>query len=296
MTRLALLIAGLLLSFSGALHAQAATDEAPTARPAAAPEPGTLPAPAASGLSPLDALHAPFHSLLQRHVRKGKVDYDALAEERQTLRSYLASLAEASLDDASRDETIAVWVNAYNASTLELILDHWGRIDSIKDISSGKRWKAERWTVAGRRVSLDDMEHEVLRPMGEPRVHFALVCASISCPDLRSEAYLGATLDAQLADATARFLSDRSKGLTIGTSKGFFGGTNHELTLSKIFDWFEEDFEREGGSVVDFVLAHGPADAVAFVTRHRDDLDVEHLDYDWSLNHDPARRRLTGRR
>jgi hypothetical protein len=285
MTRLTLLASGLLLSLSAAVPAQTAAD------PVAAREPGTLPAPAALELSPLDALHAPFDELLRRHVRKGKVDYDALVEERQTLRAYLGSLGEASLDDASREETIAVWVNAYNASTLELILDHWGRIDSIKDISSGKRWKAERWTVAGRRVSLDDMEHEVLRPLGEPRIHFALVCASISCPDLRSEAYLGATLDAQLQDATARFLSDRSKGLTIGTSKGFFGGTNHELTLSKIFDWFEEDFEQDGGSVIDFILAHGPADAVAFVTRHRDDLDVEHLDYDWSLNHDPARRR-----
>jgi hypothetical protein len=281
MTRLLLLAAALLLVLSGALRAQ--SEEAAVTAPGSAPS--------AASPSALDALHAPFDALLKRHVAKGRVDYDALGDERADLRAYLGSLAEASLEDATRDETMVVWINAYNASTLELILDHWRRIDSIKDISSGKRWKDERWTVAGRRVSLDDMEHEILRPMGEPRVHFALVCASISCPDLRDEAYLGASLDAQLSDATARFLSDRSKGLRVGTSKGFFGGTNHELTLSKIFDWFEEDFERDGGSVIDFVLAHGPADAVAFVTRHRDDLEVEHLDYDWSLNHDPARRR-----
>lgn len=232
----------------------------------------------------VDPLHAALDALLRRHVHGPTVDYVGLASERAGLQAYLSSLADVDPGDLSRAQTLALWINAYNAATLELILDHYGRIDSIKDIPSGKRWKAERWRVAGRVVSLDAMEHEILRPLGEPRIHFAINCASRSCPDLRAEAYTASQLDAQLQDAAQRFLADDGKGLTVKTESTWLGGTDHNVYVSKIFDWFEEDFERAAGDVVAYVLPLAPGPERAYLRRHRDDLDVESLDYDWSLN------------
>ena len=229
-------------------------------------------------------LHAPYDALLRQFVRDGVVDYTGLSARRDELQGYLRALAATDPDALSRDEQAALWINAYNAFTLELMLEYLGRIDGIKDISSGKRWKHERWDVGGTRYSLDQIEHEILRPRGDARVHFALVCASVSCPDLRAEAYVGATLDAQLDDAARHFLADTSKGLRTAMESGFFGGDDPTLYLSKIFDWFEEDFEGDGQDVVDFVLRYAPAEDAAFIRRHRDDLDVDHMDYDWSLN------------
>jgi hypothetical protein len=206
------------------------------------------PAPSAGGL------HAPFDALLAAHVRAGVVDYRGLLAQRQVLDDYRAALAGAPLARLSREETLAFWINAYNAFTLELII-----------------------------------EHEVLRKLGEPRIHFAIVCASKSCPDLRSEAYVAERLEEQLADATARFLSDERKGLATSTSSGFFGGEEHEVRLSRIFDWFEQDFEAGDGSVLGFVRDHAPAAAATFLREHSADLDLEWLDYDWTLNDAPLR-------
>ena len=260
------------------------------------PSPAPTPAPtaAAGSVTPhAAALHEPFDALLREHVRDGRVHYAGLLAQRAALRAYLATLADVDASRFTREQTLALWINAYNAATLELMLDHFGKLDSIRDIPSSQRWEAERWRVAGRRVSLDAIEHEILRPLGEPRIHFAIVCASRSCPDLRSEAYVPTRLDEQLDDATRHFLADPAKGLATATTRGFFGGENHELRLSRIFDWFEEDFERGGGDVVSFVLPYAPTVAAGFIRSHRDDLDVEHLDYDWSINDDPARRQAS---
>lgn len=251
--------------------------------PAQQPPPPAAPAPSAA--AGVDPLHAPFDVLLARHVRGGRVDYDGLAGDTEALDAYLAALAAVDDGPLDRAQTLALWINAYNAATLRLILDHRAQdpeLASIKDIPRGRRWLARRWTVAGRRVSLDAIEHEILRPLGEPRIHMAINCASHSCPDLAGEAYHAPRLDAQLDAATRRFLADRSKGARTVVDEGFFG-TDHELHVSALFDWFEEDFEA-GGGVVAFVRRYGPADTVAFIERHRDDLDLEHLDYDWSLN------------
>lgn len=240
----------------------------------------------------VDSLHAPLGALLQAHVSEGLVDYAGLAGQRESLRKYLADLGRVSLDGLSRDALLALWINAYNAATLELVLDHSGPpggppdapIASIKDIPSAQRWKAERFTVAGRRLSLDAMEHEILRPMGDARVHFALVCASLGCPDLQPEAYLPSRVQAQLDQAARSFLANPTKGLSTRMGKGFFGGDQPELLLSKLFDWFESDFERDAGSVLAFVQRHAPADARAFISRHAANLDLEFMDYDWTLN------------
>jgi hypothetical protein len=237
---------------------------------------------AAAAATAADALHATFTEVLARHVKAGVVDYTGLAKNAAALDSYIQQLERARPGTGA--VAFAYWINAYNAFTLRLILDHHPKIDSIKDISSSDRWKAKRWKAGGRLISLDAIEHEILRPMGDPRIHFAINCASISCPDLRSEAYLPTRLDKQLDDATRRFLSSPSKGSGVATESAFFGGENYILRVSKIFDWFEDDFVRWGGGVVSFVERHAPTRTAAFIATHRDDLELEEFDYDWSLN------------
>ncbi|MDG2150312.1 MAG: DUF547 domain-containing protein [Planctomycetota bacterium] len=230
------------------------------------------------------SIHESYDELLRETVSLGVVNYTALAKQRPRLQKYLEELSAIDPNSLDRNAKLAFWINAYNAFTLELILEHLGRIESIKDISSSKRWKDKRWLISGRSYSLDEIEHEILRPMQEPRIHFALVCASRSCPDLQPEAFLPEDLDAQLASATRGFLANPEKGMQTRIEESFFGGKTPTLLLSRIFDWFEGDFEKNGSEVVDFVLQYAPTQEAAFINRNRADLDVEYLDYDWSLN------------
>jgi hypothetical protein len=233
-------------------------------------------------------LHAPFDALLREHVRAGIVDYAGFQRDASKLDAYIAALGRTKPDSLEGDARVAYYVNAYNAFTLKLILNWHDRIDGIKDIPSSKRWKHARWSIGGERHSLDQIEHEILRPMGDPRVHFALVCASKSCPDLRSEAYLPERLDDQLDDAARAFLADEKKGLVTRTESGFFG-KDPNVYVSKIFSWFDDDFEQDGKEVLDFLREYAPADAVDYMRRWSDDLDIEYLDYDWTLNDKPLR-------
>ncbi len=226
-------------------------------------------------------LHAPFDAILKEHVRDGLVDYKALGKDTDDLDAYIASLGRVDPARLARDDKMVFWINAYNAFTLRLILDN-PKIDSIKDISAGKRWKAERWAVNGKKYSLDQIEHEILRPMGDARVHFALVCAALSCPDLAPEAYVAERLDEQLDRQGRVFVTNNKKGLRTYIDDGWFGGPTVEI--SAIFDWFEEDFVSSSTDIVDFVLPYASEADAAFMRKHRKDLDVEHFDYDWSLN------------
>jgi len=268
-----LLLAGALALAAAPVSPRHVQDaETPAVRPTA-PE----------GEHPGDALHAGFSTLLANFVKDGWVDYEGLkAEGSDELRAYLGRLGRTDPGSLDRPATFAFWLNAYNAFTLQLILEHHGKIDSIKDIPSSKRWDAKRWTIHGEAYSLDQIEHEILRPMGDARVHFGLNCASKSCPDLPSEAFLPSKVDAQLDAAAKHFLADPFKGAKVVTEDGWFG-KDHNLYLSKIFSWFDDDFERDG-DVEDFVLPYLPDDAAAYVREHRDDLDIEYFDYDWSLN------------
>jgi hypothetical protein len=229
-------------------------------------------------------LHGPFDTILKEYVDEGIVDYAGLKKNEADLDRYLKALDLANPSVLDRNGRLAFWINAYNAFTLKLILNHYPGIGSIKEISSGKRWKARVWSVNGEFYSLDDIEHKILRKLDEPRIHFAIVCASYSCPDLRSEAYLPDRLEEQLEDASHRFLADINKGLHFVEEEGVIWGTNYNLYLSSIFDWFEEDFEKASVSVVDFVLLYAPDKAKEFIRIHRDELNVRHLDYDWRLN------------
>ncbi len=247
-----------------------------------------------------DRSHAALDVILREHVVRGRVDYRHLAREPSPLRSYLQSLAAvtpAELASASHNDQLAFWINAYNAFTLMTIAEHYplsrgsfvGLVfpaNSIWQIPNV--WKDMRWRAAGRAVSLDLIENEIIRPQfREPRIHFALVCASRSCPDLRSEAYRGDRLDEQLEDQTRRFLADVEKGVRAEPARGI-------LRLSKIFRWYRQDFELAGGAqtapndagrpgVLAFVAHHSTDGRLKSLARKPEVL-VAYLDYDWSLN------------
>lgn len=230
------------------------------------------------------SIHAKFDSILKAHVKAGIVGYDGLKENEELLDSYIDDLGRADTSVMDRNNRLAFWINAYNAYTLKLILNHYPGIKSIKDIPSAKRWEMSAWKVNDRVYSLDDIEHEILRKMAEPRVHFTIVCASFSCPDLRSEAYSPSRLEEQLEDAALTFLSNAEKGMFVSEEKGMIWGQNYILHLSSIFSWFREDFEKEAESVVDFVLRYASGDTKDFIIRHRKELKIRYLDYDWILN------------
>jgi hypothetical protein len=227
-------------------------------------------------------LHRPFSLLLQHHVEAGVVDYAALKGETDDLDRYLDTLAAVDLSGADREHKLAFYINAYNACTLRLIVRHFPEVKSIRDLR--RPWKTREWDLAGVTLSLDDIEHKVLRAeLAEPRIHFAIVCASISCPKLASRAYAAEDIDAELALATDAFIRS-PENVQVEIRGGLFGD-RPVLRLSKIFDWFSEDFvAAPGGSVVDFIRAHATPEVEAFIDAHRQRLKVDHLAYDWHLN------------
>lgn len=216
----------------------------------------------------LDALLADHVAPATLHgVVVNAIDYASLAVDPR-LDGVVTQLQNHPLDALEgRAEQLAYYINAYNVLALRMVADHLP-LTSIKDIGSLFRpvWKHTAGRLGGRDVSLDDIEHERLRKLGDPRIHMAIVCASVSCPDLREEAYRAVQLDAQLDDQARRFLANPGKGARLD------GAT---LEVSRIFDWFENDFEAVGG-VRDFIRRYRdvPADV---------DIDAD-IDYDWRLN------------
>jgi len=176
--------------------------------------------------------------------------------------------------DESRDARLAFWINAYNILAIDLVRRHYP-IDSIRSIGGlfSPVWKERAGEIGGRAYTLHEVEHEILRPMGDPRIHAAIVCASLSCPPLRREPYRAATLDAQLEDNVRRWLADPRKGVLIDRS-------TKTLYLSRILDWFAMDF---GDGVLPFVTAHLPDEQASWIRAQRG-LRIRYLEYDWTLN------------
>jgi hypothetical protein len=219
--------------------------------------------------------HHGLDELLKAHVAAGGwVDYGGLAREAGKLDAYLARLADAPFDELGRDEKLALLINAYNAFTLRLILDQYP-IDSIRSIPTDKRWDAVRWRIGPHIWSLDQIEHEQIRPkFREPRVHFALVCAAIGCPPLRREAYNAGRLDRQLEDQ-ARYVHTHDRWFQLAPDA-------REVRLTSLYSWYGGDFEQVAGSALDFAARYVPALKQALEAGRRPEL--RWLDYDWSLN------------
>ena len=219
--------------------------------------------------------HATLDALLRRHVIPGGwVDYDALAADSDRLDAYLEQLAEAPFDDLGRDEKLALLLNAYNACTLRLILDH-RPIASIRSIPANRRWDDVRWRVGPHTWSLYQIEHEQIRPkFVEPRVHFALVCAAVGCPPLRREAYVADRIEAQLDDQ-ARFIHKHPRWFRFDPGAGI-------VRLTKLYDWYGGDYEQVAGSPLAFAARYVPELHAALDDGRSP--RVRWLDYDWSLN------------
>jgi hypothetical protein len=219
--------------------------------------------------------HAAFTTLLKKHVKPGGwVDYDALAKDRDKLQAYIKRIGEAPFDAMGRNEKLALLINAYNAFTLDLILQHWP-VDSIMDIPEAKRWQAERWNVGGHTWSLNQIEHEQIRPnFKEVRIHWALVCAAYSCPPLRREAYAADKLDQQLADQTD-FVHSHPRWVRYDADADL-------VHLTELYSWYGGDFEQLHGSVLKYVAQHVPA--VRRDLEADDPPTVKWIDYSWKIN------------
>lgn len=231
-----------------------------------------------------DLDHAGLQRVLEAHLRDGRVDYAALKANPAPLDAYLRSLAPVDVDRLAPADRTAFWINAYNALTIDLVADAWP-IASIRDLDGGRVWDTRRFPVAGRSVTLNDIEHRVLRPLGDARVHAALNCASLGCPALAPQVYTGAALDAQLDAASRRFVADATLA----------GGV---LTVNRIFDWYGEDWLPAWGRTrFDIPGLDGKAEAIAnFVATYAPQwapalraggYAVRYAEYDWRVNGTP---------
>ncbi len=221
---------------------------------------------------------AAWGRVLEEHHRDGGIDYAALKRDRGDLDRYLASLADAEPSKMKKDERLAFWINAYNAVVLHHVLERYPGIGSVEDVDGFFDTLTIR--VAGEERTLDEIEKQGIA-IGDPRIHFAVVCASTSCPDLRGEPFVASRLDRQLEEQTRRFLADESKGARLE------GGTLH---LSSIFKWYAGDFTGGStvvaffarGGVLDWVVEHAPE---GLAERIREvEPSVSYMDYDWGLN------------
>lgn len=255
-----------------------------------------LTVPLAHADAPFDHQHGAWSALLARHVvlidggRASQVRYAGMANDRAALRSYLGSLAQVSEEEFRswpQSQRLAFLINAYNAGMVELVLTRYPNLRSVWDFGKlfNNPFKRRFIRLFGRDYSLDMIEHETIRAPGvydEPRSHFAVNCASIGCPMLREEAYVGDRLDAQLEEQTRRFLSDRTRNR--------YNPITSSLEVSEIFRWYREDFEsgyRGVRSREEFFAKY--AGHLADRSEHQRQIReqkarIRHLEYDWTLN------------
>jgi len=225
---------------------------------------------------------APWQAVLDTHVdAASRVDYAAAAADPR-LEAYVASLATAP-EPEGRDAKLAFWMNAYNALTVDLVADEWP-IASIRDLDGGNPWRKRTFTVASRTVTLDDIEHGILRPLEDARIHAGVNCASVGCPPLHRRAFTAANVDAELDQAVVRWAA---------TNAVVADGPDGALRISRIFDWYGEDFSR--GTVVDLPGVRGKQEAaLVFLLLHLPPalqgrvrggaVEVEWLPYSWKVN------------
>lgn len=210
--------------------------------------------------------------VLKEHVSDGSVDYNGVLADAR-FAEFVRGLERGEPQKLpTPEERLAFWINAYNALAIQGILNgssprtFFGKIGFFYN---------DKYRVGGVVTNLYDLEHKILRPMGEPRIHFAIVCASKSCPTLRHEAYAARRLDSQLEDSTRRFINDRTRNR--------FDRVNKVAYLSKIFDWFSDDFSQSSGSVPKFV-AHYVDDPELAKELAAGKYQIEYLEYLWDLN------------
>lgn len=215
-----------------------------------------------------------YATLLGRYVHNGRVDYQGLQKDEAVLDDYLDVLAAVDPNALSRKERFAFYINAYNAWTIKLILSRYPNIHSIKELGGlfSSPWKKKVARIDGRVLTLDQIEHDILRKQfKDPRIHFAVNCASKGCPPLQGEPFVGERLDRQLDRAAAGFINNPRYNRLEGDI----------LMVSRIFDWFAEDFNDD---VIGFFLLYAEPSLRQQLKANRSRIRIEYLDYDWSLN------------
>lgn len=220
--------------------------------------------------------HQLWNELLQKHVKaNGLVNYQGFKADEEKLNKYLQILSNnhPNTKNWSEQEQIAYWINAYNAYTIDLILQHYP-LTSIKDITNlnipfiSSPWDIKFIEIEGQKYDLNNIEHGILRKQfNEPRIHVGVNCASISCPNLPTYAFTADELDKQLNKRMIAFLSDTTKNKI----------TRDSIKVSKIFNWFKGDFTKNGQTLVEFLQ---PYTKITI----KSDADIEYLDYNWNLN------------
>lgn len=219
---------------------------------------------APSNLSPKPD-HSGWNALLQQHVSaSGKVNYKAIKMDGKAFKAYLNELeTKTPQSDWTREEAMSYWINAYNAFTVALIIEHYP-VKSIRDIHQGEPWDVKWIKLGGKTYSLNDIEHSILRPTyKDARIHFAVNCAARSCPPLLNEAYTASRLEEQLERVTRKFINNTK----------FNQLSANSVNLSKIFEWYAEDFPR----------------LIPFLKRYTNvplnaETSIQYNSYDWSLN------------
>lgn len=217
--------------------------------------------------------HSGYAALLKKHVKNGLVNYQSFKEDQDKLTVYLNHLSEVDPAPLSRSEQMAFYINAYNAWTIKLILDNYPGVKSIKELGSlfQSPWKKKFVKLSGETVSLDHVEHDILRPVyKDARIHFAINCAARSCPPLLADAYTGRMLDSQLDQMAINFINDEQSNYL----------ETNTLYISSIFKWFREDF---GDDVRDYIRSYARG-RLAEQMEAQPEPKVRFLKYDWSLN------------
>jgi hypothetical protein len=219
--------------------------------------------------------HEAWDKLLKKHVTAdGVVDYEGFVQNKKQINAYLEYLNQnPPQENWATNEKLAFWINTYNAATVKLIVDHYP-VQSIQDLQPTFKipfihdvWHKEFFEIGGEVRSLNEVEHEILREeFEEPRIHFAINCASISCPKLRNEAYVPEKLEEQL-DAQARYFINTHRYNQISPD---------QIKISKIFKWFTGDFTKNG-SLIDFLNKYSKV-------KIKEDVEIDHLEYNWNLN------------
>jgi hypothetical protein len=223
--------------------------------------------------------HSKFDRILKQYVDdNGLVDYNRLSMD-LLFKEYMQSLAQAKADELSANGQLALWLNAYNAVTIDKVIK-WKPKKSVRETIFPGVWTATKFfttrdhIVAGSRLSQDDIENEILRKrLKDPRIHFSIVCASSSCPPLARFAFTQENVQAGLEEETRKYINS-SRGTRIDYAE-------NTLYLSKLFDWFAGDFESQSGSVLEFIKPYLAKEALTFLERNP---KIAYIHYDWALN------------
>ena len=223
--------------------------------------------------------HSIFDQVLKTYVNnQGLVDYNGIAGD-QSFKIYMETLKSAQPDAMSRDGQLAFWINAYNAVTIAKVIE-WKPKKSVRETFVPGVWTGTKFfttrehTVAGKDLSQDDIENEILRKQfKDPRIHFAIICASSGCPLLPRFAYTEENVQTMLEEETRKYINSE-RGTKIDSAE-------NTLYLSKLFDWFAGDFEYKSGSVLNFIKPYLGQKALAFMEKNP---KIKYLPYDWALN------------